>query len=85
MRNTLKLAISIPKEEYYTLERLRKKFGLCRSAIIENAIRFWLGSLNKEELVKRYELGYKRKPESLKEIESWEMQAAEAFKDEDLQ
>jgi len=85
MRNTLKIAISLPKEDYYKLEQVRKKLGFGRSTIIDKAIRFWLGYREREELIKRYQEGYKKKPESIQEIEAFEKASAEAFKSEDLQ
>lgn len=85
MRNTLKIAISLPKEDFCQLERIRKKLGLGRSGIIDKAIRFWLGHRKQEELIKRYQEGYKKKPESIQEIEALEKASAEAFKEEGLQ
>ena len=85
MRNTLKIAISLPKEDFYKLERIRKKLGFARSTIIDKAIRFWLGHREQEELIKRYQEGYKKKPESIQEIEAMEKASAEAFAEENLQ
>jgi metal-responsive CopG/Arc/MetJ family transcriptional regulator len=85
MRNTLKVAISLPKEDFYKLERIRKKLGFGRSHIIDKAIRFWLGYREQEELIKRYQEGYRKKPESTQEIEAFEKASAEAFESEDLQ
>lgn len=84
MRNTLKIAISLPKEDFYKIERIRKKLGFGRSNIIDKAIRFWLERIEEEELIKRYQEGYRRKPESVQEIRAIEKAAAEAFKEEDL-
>lgn len=85
MRNTLKIAISLPKEDFYKLEQIRKKLGFGRSAIIDKAIRFWLGHREKEGLIKRYREGYLKKPENAQEIEAMEKASAEAFAEEDLQ
>ena len=85
MRNTLKIAISLPKEDFYQLEQIRKKLGLGRSGIIDKAIRFWLGHRQQEELIKRYQEGYRKEPESIQEIEALEKASAEAFKEEGLQ
>jgi len=85
MRNTLKIAISLSKEYFYKLERIRKKLGFARSAIIDKAIRFWLGHREQEELIKRYQEGCKKKPESIQEIEAMEKASAEAFSEENLQ
>ena len=85
MRNTLKIAVSLPKEDFYKLEQIRKKLGFNRSTIIDKAIRFWLGYREKEELIKRYQEGYRRKPESIQEVQAMEKASAEAFESEDLQ
>ncbi|MDP2905935.1 MAG: hypothetical protein Q8O22_06535 [Candidatus Omnitrophota bacterium] len=85
MRNTLKLAISLPKADYYKLEQIRKKLGFGRSAIIDKAIRFWLEYRERAELIKRYQEGYKKKPESVQEIKVFEQAYADAFKEEGLQ
>ncbi len=85
MRNTLKIAISLPKEDFYKLEQIRKKLGFGRSAVIDKAIRFWLGYREQEELIKQYQEGYRKKPESIQEITVFEQSSAEAFKAENLQ
>lgn len=83
MRNTFKIAISLPKEDFYKLEKIRKELGFGRSTIIDKAIRFWIGNREKEELIKRYREGYQKNPENIQEIEAMEKTSAEAF-DEDL-
>ena len=85
MRNTLKIAISLPREDFYEIERIRKKLNLGRSTIIDKAIRFWLRRLEQEELIKNYQEGYRKKPESIREIKAMEKLQAEAFKEEALE
>ncbi len=85
MRNTLKVAISLPKEDYNRLERLRRQLGFGRSAIIDKAIRFWLDYRDKAESIKRYQEGYRKNPEVIQEAEGMERAAAEAFRQEGLQ
>jgi len=85
MRKTSKIAISLPKEDFDKIEKLRKKRGLERSALVDKAIRFWLAHLEQEELVRRYEEGYRKKPESIPEIKAIEKATAEAFEEEGLQ
>lgn len=82
MLKTTKIAISLPIEDFKKIERIRKKSGLKRSTIIDNAIRFWLEYLEKKEMIKQYEEGYRRKPESLDEITAMEKASAEAFAEE---
>ena len=52
--NTVKIAISLPKQEYQFLEKLRHRLGISRSAMIDKAICFWLKRQQEEELVKKY-------------------------------
>ena len=84
MRNTFKIAISLPKEDFYKLEQIRKKLGFGRSTIIDKAIRFWLCYREKEELINCYRQGYREQPENIQEIEAMEKTSADAFSEEDL-
>jgi len=84
MQKVAKIAISLPKEDFDKLEKLRKRLGFERSALIDKAIRFWLRYLEQEELIKRYEEGYRKRPESIQEIKAMEQAAAGAFAEEDL-
>jgi metal-responsive CopG/Arc/MetJ family transcriptional regulator len=84
MQKSVKIAISLPKEDFEKIERFRKKTGVERSALVDEAIRFWFKHLEQENLIRMYEEGYRRKPESLKEIEAMEKLAANAFEEENL-
>lgn len=84
MRKTQKFAISLPKEDFEKIEKIRKRLGFERSALIDKAIRFWLKNLEQEELIRRYEEGYKKQPEDIVEIIAMENAAIEAFKEEGL-
>ena len=65
---TVKVAISLPKEEFDAVERLRQELGLSRSALIARALRAWLKERSETQQVRRYLEGYRRNPESEKEI-----------------
>jgi len=65
---TVKVAISLPKEEFDAVERLRQELGLSRSALIARALRAWLEERSEEQQIRRYLEGYRRNPESEKEI-----------------
>ena len=82
MLKTTKVAISLPKEDFEKIENIRKKSGLKRSFIIDRAIRFWLEYLEKKEKIRKYEEGYRRKPEDIDEIKAMEKASAEAFAEE---
>ncbi|MFH1503812.1 MAG: hypothetical protein ABIH08_00245 [Candidatus Omnitrophota bacterium] len=82
MLKTTKIAISLPKDDFRRIEEVRKELGMQRSAIIDIAVRFWLKSVEEEKMIKQYEEGYKKKPESLEEIKAMEKASAEAFEEE---
>lgn len=58
-----KVAISLPKETFEQVERLRQELGLARSVAILEALVLWLHKKKEEELEERYIQGYQRKPE----------------------
>jgi metal-responsive CopG/Arc/MetJ family transcriptional regulator len=69
-RNAAKIAISLPDELYRALEGVRRKSGRSRSAVVQEAVRDWLRRQAHGELVREYEEGYRRRPESSDEIEA---------------
>ena len=81
MIKTMKIAVSIPKEDFEKIESVRKKSKLHRSAIIHKAIRYYFKNMEEQELIKQYEEGYRKKPESLKEIGAAEKSSMDAFKE----
>lgn len=85
MIKSTKIAISIPKDNFDKIEAMRKKMGLQRSALIDRAICFWLNSMEQQEMIKKYEKGYRAIPESVAEAEALEKLSADAFSDEEWQ
>lgn len=83
MIKTAKIAISLPQNDLFRLEKVRKKLGIQRSAIIDMAIRFWLETMEKRKLIKQYEDGYRNKPEDISEIKAMERAAGKAFSEEE--
>lgn len=79
MYNTQKISFSLPKEDLDMLENVRKRIGLGRSAFIDMAIRFWINSAQKQELIKRYEEGYRKTPEHTQELKSIEKAGLETL------
>ncbi len=82
MIKTTKVAISLPKDDFERIEKIRKEMGLQRSTIIDMAIRFWLESIEKEKMIRQYEEGYRKRPESLDEVKAMEQASADAFREE---
>lgn len=81
--NAVKIAISLPKEDFKLLETLCKRMGITRSALIDKAIHYWLAKKREDEMIKRYEEGYRRKPESINEAMAMEKLALQAWDKEE--
>jgi len=81
MAGAVKIAISMPGEEFKELEALRKKEGLSRSRFIIEAVKRFKEEKEKERLARIYEEGYKRVPETLQIAEGWERVSLGAFSD----
>src|SRR3989442_12704877 len=69
-RVATKVAVSIPEDLYRAVEKARRKHGKSRSAIMQDALRHWLRQQAEEVLVREYEAGDRRMPESRREIEA---------------
>jgi|FaiFalDrversion3_1042247.scaffolds.fasta_scaffold04605_1 metal-responsive CopG/Arc/MetJ family transcriptional regulator len=66
---TVKIGVSLPKEKFSAVEKMRRKFKKTRSALIAEAISLWIQEKKEEELVRQYVAGYKKHPETKKERE----------------
>lgn len=66
--HTVKIAVSMPKSMFRTLEDVRRKLSVSRSALVDEAVRYWLESKRKQQLIERYEKGYMEKPEDIGRI-----------------
>jgi len=82
MIKATKIAISLPTEDLRRIEKIRKESGTQRSALIDEAIRFWLNNRDKEKMIEQYEEGYRQHPESIEEIKAMEQLSADAFAEE---
>jgi len=69
-RGAAKIAVSLPDDLYRALEGARRRSGKSRSAAVQEAVREWLLREARGELVRDYEEGYRRDPESGEEIEA---------------
>ena len=69
---TIKIAISLPKDKFKIIESLRHKRSISRSALIYEAIQHWLECKKEKELIRRYEEGYIENPELSVHITSLE-------------
>ncbi len=72
MGKTVKFAISIPEEDFKKLEALRREQRLTRSKAVLQAIKLWGEFKDSEKLIRKYEEGYKKIPETVEESIAWE-------------
>ncbi len=78
-----KVAVSIPDDLYQAIERARRRSGKSRSAVMQDALRHWLHHQAQVALVREYEAGYRRRPESRREVKAAEAAAARLLSAED--
>jgi len=78
-----KVAVSLPEDLYRAVERARKRNGKTRSAVMQDALRFWLRHQEELALVREYEEGYRRRPEGRREIEAAEAAAVQLLRADD--
>ena len=78
-----KVAVSLPDNLYRAVERARKKSGKSRSAVMQDALHHWLRQQEQAVLIREYEAGYQKKPESKQEIKAAEASAVRLFSAED--
>jgi len=78
-----KVAVSIPDDLYRAIERIRKIGGKSRSAVMQEALRHWLRDQAQAALVREYEAGYRRRPESQREVKAAEAAAVRLLSGDD--
>jgi metal-responsive CopG/Arc/MetJ family transcriptional regulator len=79
----VKIAVSIPADLYRAVERVRKERAQSRSAVVQEALRAWLGSVTRADLVREYEDGYREHPETKGETAAAMANALDAFANEE--
>lgn len=83
MTKVVKFAISFPEEDFKKLEALREKKRLTRSKAILQAVKLWEESKAMEKLIRKYEEGYKKIPETIDESIAWEKASLTALTKEE--
>ena len=78
-----KVAVSLPDNLYRAVEQARKKSGKSRSAVMQDALHHWLRQQEQTVLIREYEAGYQKKPESKQEVEAAEASAVRLLVTED--
>jgi hypothetical protein len=75
MTEYTKIAVTVPTETYAAVERLRRRLGKSRSAVVAHALESWTHAADSAEADRRYVEGYLRIPEALDEIRAVAAQA----------
>ena len=78
-----KVAVSLPEDLYRAVERVRRRNGKTRSAVMQDALRYWLRHQAEIALVREYEEGYRRRPEGRREIDAAMATAIGLLRDEE--
>ncbi len=73
--SAIKIATSVPGEQFRALEEMRGRLGLKRSAAVQEALALWLAAKSSSEDVATYLRGYLAQPEDAAEagayVEAW--------------
>lgn len=82
-RGATKVAVSIPDDLYQAIEKVRKIRRASRSAVVQDALRHWLHQQAQSARVREYEAGYRRRPESRREVKAAEAAAVRLLSSDD--
>ena len=82
MQTTVKVAVSLPKAQFQSIEKQRRSLHVSRSAMVREALSQWLKRFEEQEAMRQYVEGYRRHPQSPQEIRAMERTSAEALQHE---
>lgn len=66
MAMTVKVAVSLPKDQFRLMERRRRTLKVSRSFAVREALSHWLRVSRQDDAIQRYLEGYRRAPEPIK-------------------
>ncbi len=67
-KSAVKLAISLPPEDFREMESLRRKLKTTRSAVVRQALRTYFQARRHQAMVAQYMEGYRKFPETPEEL-----------------
>lgn len=79
----VKIAVTIPRDIFKALEDIRRTLKVSRSSLIDQAVKNWIDGRQKADLIRRYEEGYRKNPETRETIQAMEKAQIETFTPED--
>ncbi len=80
---TVKVAVSLPIEEYQKIEKARKQLRISRSAVIREALKQWFAAGEEQKKIRAYLEGYRGSPETPAEWAPFEALASEVLATEE--
>jgi metal-responsive CopG/Arc/MetJ family transcriptional regulator len=82
-KTAVKLALSLPPEDFREMENLRRKLKTTRSAVIRQALQTYFQARRQRAMVARYEKGYRKFPETSEELAGFAQAELEAMEAEE--
>ena len=82
-QNSVRFAVTMPKQNFALLEEMRKKQEKTRSSLINEAFERWLKDFKRRQLIKRYVKGYMTQPEDVSEVLARQKVGLESFSKEE--
>ncbi len=79
----VKIATSVPAEQFRNLEAVRKQLGLKRSAAVQEALALWLAGKQSADSIQAYLRGYMGQPEDAAEADGFVNAWADGMEAED--
>jgi metal-responsive CopG/Arc/MetJ family transcriptional regulator len=64
-----KVAVTMPLDLFREVEAVRRRESKTRSAVVQEALRHWLRGEKQAVLAREYSAGYRRRPETRREID----------------
>jgi len=77
--NTVKLTVTVPRDDFRMIEQEKKQQGLTRSALIQKIVEFFFQRRMTEQKIIAYIHGYKKKPEKIHESLAWTSAQMQVF------
>ena len=72
-----RVAVTIPADLHQQVEHARRATGKSRGEVVRDALEHWLARQEEVLLVREYEAGYRKKPETRREVKAAEAAAVQ--------
>jgi Arc/MetJ-type ribon-helix-helix transcriptional regulator len=76
-----KVAFSLPRPLYRTVEQARRRTRQSRSAVMQEALRLWVARDQEAARIRKYVAGYRQRPEAPDEVAGLEAAGLEPWTD----